>query len=273
MVILAVILVTLYLALVGLAYLFQERLLYFPLRGLSLTPAAGGLDYEEVWLETSDGVTLHGWFIPAASPRGVLLFFHGNAGNISHRLDSIDTFHRLGLSTFIIDYRGYGRSQGRPTEQGTYQDAEAAWRYLVEERQISPADIIIFGRSLGGGVASWLAQQYSPGALILESTFTSVTDMAARQYPFLPVRQLGRIHYDTLARLPEIDCPILIIHSPDDRIIPYEHSQRLYAAARDPKEFLEIRGGHNDGFIISASDYEARLDGFIEQYIDGRPED
>jgi len=272
MVIIVVILVTLYLVLLGLAYLFQERLLYFPLRSLSLTPAAGGLAYEEVWLETADGITLYGWFIPAMPRRGVLLFFHGNAGNISHRLDSIATFHRLGLSTLIVDYRGYGRSQGRPTEPGTYQDAEAAWRYLVEERQISPADIVIFGRSLGGGVASWLAQRHTPGALILESTFTSVTDIATQQYPFLPVRQLGRIHYDTLARLPEIGCPVLIVHSPDDRLIPYEHGQSLFAAAGEPKEFLEIRGDHNNGFIISASAYEARLNDFISRYIDDQPD-
>jgi pimeloyl-ACP methyl ester carboxylesterase len=259
----------LYVAVVALAYLFQERLLYFPLRGLSATPDAIGLAYETVSIETEDGIEISGWFIPADRPRGTLLFFHGNAGNISHRLDSIAAFHRLGLNTFIVDYRGYGQSQGKPTEQGTYRDAAAAWRYLVESRQIPPTEIIIFGRSLGGAVAAWLAHTHPPGALILESTFTSAPDMAAQAYPFLPVRQLIRIDYNTLARLPKIEVPLLIIHSPEDSVIPYGHSQTLFNAANQPKEFLEIRGGHNDGFIISAQAYEATLDRFISTYIDG----
>ncbi len=258
-----VIVVTLYVGLVALAFLFQERLLYFPLRGLAATPASIGLTYENVWLKTADGVKLSGWFIPAEPARGVVLFFHGNAGNISHRLDSIATFHDLGLSILIIDYRGYGQSKGKTTEQGTYLDAEAAWRYLVEERQIPPTKIVLFGRSLGGGVAAWLAQTHRPAGLILESTFTSVPDVAAQHYPFLPVRILTRVNYNTLDRLPAINCPVLIVHSPDDRLIPYQHAQRLFATAQEPKQFLELRGGHNEGFILSAQVYEAGLDTFI----------
>lgn len=261
-------LVAVYIVVVALAYFFQERLLYFPLRGITATPASRGLAYEDVWLETTDGVKIAGWFIPAVQPRATLLFFHGNAGNISHRLDSIETFHRLGLNTFIIDYRGYGQSEGRPSETGTYLDAAAAWRYLVEERQIPPDEIIIFGRSLGGAVAAWLAWQQSPGALILESTFTSAPDVASQAYPFLPVRQLARIDYNTLKRVPEIKAPLLIIHSPDDNVIPYDHSQRLFAAANEPKEFLTIRGGHNDGFLISAPAYEAKVAAFVAQYVE-----
>lgn len=261
-------LVALYVVIVALAYFFQERLLYFPLRTLTSTPASRGLAYEDVWLETRDGVRISGWFIPAAQPRATLLFFHGNAGNISHRLDSIETFHRLGLNTFIIDYRGYGQSEGKPTETGTYLDAAAAWRYLVEDRQIPAEEIIIFGRSLGGAVAAWLAQQQSPAALILESTFTSAPDVAASAYPFLPVRQLTRIDYNTLQRVAEIKAPILIVHSPDDNVIPYDHSQRLFAAANEPKEFLSIRGGHNDGFLISAPAYEAKVAAFVAQYVE-----
>ena len=262
----------LYGALVLLAFTFQERLLYFPLRGISATPSDIGLTYQSVRLTTDDGVNLSGWFIPAEPERAVVLFFHGNAGNISHRLDSIATFHRLGLSTLIIDYRGYGQSEGRPTEPGTYRDAEAAWHYLVQECQVPPNKLIIFGRSLGGGVASWLARQHPPAALILESTFTAATDVAAQVYPFLPVRQLSRIHYDTLSRLPEIHCPILIVHSPDDRVIPYSHGQRLFAAANEPKKFLEIRGDHNEGFIISARVYETSLNAFVGKYINGDQE-
>lgn len=262
------ILIVLYVALVAVAYFLQERLLYFPLRALATTPASRGLAYETIWVETEDGIKLSGWFIPADEPRGVLLFFHGNAGNISHRLDSIETFHRLRLSTLIIDYRGYGQSEGEPTEQGTYLDAEAAWDYLVEERRVSPTKIIIFGRSLGGAVAARLAQTHQPRALILESTFTSVPDVAAQAYPFLPVRQLARIHYNTLERLPDINSPVLIVHSPDDSVIPFSHGQRLFVSANEPKEFLKIRGGHNEGFIVSIAAYEEKIDAFITKYVE-----
>jgi fermentation-respiration switch protein FrsA (DUF1100 family) len=248
-------------------YLIQDRLLYFPLAHLSATPADINLSYEPVTLTTSDGVMLSGWFIPAENARGVVLYFHGNAGNISHRLDSIELFHRLGLTVFIIDYRGYGQSQGRPTEQGTYLDAEAAWHYLVEEQQISPEQIVLFGRSLGGAVAVWLAQQHTPGMLILESTFTSVPDVAAKHYPFLPVRWLSHFQYNSLQRLPTIKCPILVIHSPDDEIVPYDHGQQLFAAAPEPKYFLKLTGGHNQGFLITGQTYQTGLANFINTYL------
>ncbi len=205
----------------------------------------------------------------AAEPDGgVILFFHGNGGNISHRLGSLEMFHRLGLSTFIIDYRGYGQSEGSPSEQGTYLDAEAAWRYLVEERQIPPTQIIVFGELLGGAVAAWLAQTHSPQALILLSTFTSIPDMGAQTYPFMPVRLLARIQYNTLARMSEINCPVLIVHGQEDEIVPYGHGQRLFELANQPKEFLEIKGSHNEGVIISAVQYEAGLATFAAKYSD-----
>lgn len=255
-----------YLGLAALLFLGQERLIYFPTRTWLATPAQAGLPYEEIWLESADKVKLSGWFVPAESARGVILFFHGNGGNISHRLDSLELFHRLGWSTFIIDYRGYGQSEGQPGEQGTYLDAEAAWRFLVEEKQVTPAQIILFGESLGGAVASRLAQTHSPQALILLSTFTSIPDMGAQTYPFLPVRLLARVHYNTLARLPEITCPVLIIHSPDDEVVPYSHGQKLFEAANAPKEFLKLRGGHNEGVLLEAAAYEAGLEAFLDRY-------
>jgi fermentation-respiration switch protein FrsA (DUF1100 family) len=261
-----VLVVSLYIGVVLFLFLVQDQMVYFPTRGITVTPADIGLTYEPAWLETADGVKLFGWFVPVEQARGVVLFLHGNAGNISHRLDSIDTFHRLRLSVFIIDYRGYGQSEGKTSEQGTYLDAEAAWHYLVDERQIPPNEIILFGRSLGGAVAAWLAQKYSPGGLILESTFTSVPDVAAKHYPFLPVRLLARLKYNTLERLSEINCPVLIVHSPDDEIIPYSHGQQLFAAAQEPKEFLKLSGGHNEGVFISGKQYEAGLDVFITKY-------
>ncbi len=258
--------IILYIGLVTSLFIFQDRLIYFPIRHISATPADIGLTYEPVWLETADGVKLSGWYVPAKEARGVVLFFHGNAGNISHRLDSIGTFHRLGLSVFIIDYRGYGQSEGKTSEQGTYLDAEAAWRYLVEDQQIPADEIILFGRSLGGAVAAWLAQKHTPGLLILESSFTSVPDVAAKHYPFFPVRLLARFKYNTLERLPEINCPVLVVHSPDDEIIPYSHGEQLFAAAQEPKDFLNLSGGHNEGVFIMGKRYEAGLDAFITKH-------
>ena len=259
----------LYLAFMILLYIFQARLIYFPIKSLAASPTHLGLVYEEVWLETEDGLRLHGWFIPAESALRTVLFFHGNAGNISHRLESIEQFHRLGLNVFIIDYRGYGQSEGTPSELGTYRDGEAAWHYLVDQRQIPPEQIVIFGRSLGGGVGAWLAQKYQPGALILESTFASVPAVAAKHYPFIPVRLLARIHYNTLERIPEVNCPVLVIHSPDDEIIPYSNGESIFKAALPPKEFLQIKGGHNEGFLISQAKYEAGLRDFIKRHLDG----
>lgn len=255
-----------YVGLSLLLFLFQSRFIYFPLRQIEATPAIIGLAYETMQFEAEDRVKLSGWFIPAEGASHIVLFFHGNAGNISHRLESIALFHRLGLSVFIVDYRGYGQSEGSPSENGTYLDAAAAWRYLVEERGVDPEQIIIFGRSLGGAVATWLAHNHPPKALIIESTFTSVPDMGARQYPFLPVRLLARIHYNSLERIPQINVPILIVHSPDDEIIPYSHGQQLFQAANEPKAFLQLRGGHNEGFIISGQPYEEGLKSFIEKY-------
>ena len=181
-----------YIGLAVLLMVFQSRFIYFPERAIYANPDEIGLSYEAVSFEASDEVGLVGWFVPAEQSRGVVLFCHGNAGNISHRLESIQAFNRLGLDTFIFDYRGYGRSEGRTTERGTYRDAEAAWRYLVEGRQVDPSQMVIFGRSLGGTIAAWLVQERPPKALILESTFTSVPDMAALGDPQPEISVEGR---------------------------------------------------------------------------------
>jgi len=254
-----------YLAFAGFLFIFQSHYIYYPERVLSVTPRSIGLDFENIHFETADGLKLSGWFVPSESARGVILFCHGNAGNISHRLDSIQIFHQLGLDVFIFDYRGYGQSEGKPTEQGTYKDAEAAWRYLIEERQVKPNEVIIFGRSLGGAVASWLAQSHKPGALILESTFTSLPDIAAGLYPYLPVRLLLRFEYNTAEYLGRVDCPVLIVHSRDDEIMPFNHGQQLFESAKEPKKFLETTGTHNNGFITSGKRYEDGLHTFISQ--------
>jgi fermentation-respiration switch protein FrsA (DUF1100 family) len=254
-------------AVVGLLLsIFQERLIYFPERQLIATPMDAALQYEDVHLTTSDGVLLHGWYVPADNQQAVLLYFHGNGGNISHRIEALLQFHRIGLSTLIIDYRGYGRSEGEPGESGTYKDAEAAWRYLVVDRKINPGTIVLLGRSLGGAVAAYLASRESPRALILESTFTSIPDRGAELYPYFPVRLLSRFRYDTLNRMKEIRSPLLIVHSPEDEIVPFSHGQHLFQAANEPKEFLRIGGGHNDGFVVSAAQYERGLRDFLSRY-------
>ena len=256
-------LISAYGVVIVLVFLTQSSLVYFPMRSVDMSPKKIGLDYEEVQLETSDGVTLSSWFIPAKEQRGVLLFCHGNAGNISHRLESIRIFHDLGLSVLIFDYRGYGRSEGSISEEGTYLDAEAAWEYLVKDRHIKASEIILFGRSIGGSIAAKLAAKRQASALILESSFTSITDLGAQVYPYLPIRLLSRYYYDTSSYLEQINMPLLIIHSSDDEIIPFTHAKALYKNANEPKELLVITGDHNAGFYLSGEHYINGIDRFL----------
>ncbi|MFZ5771696.1 MAG: alpha/beta hydrolase [Thermodesulfobacteriota bacterium] len=243
----------------------QSRFVYFPDPAIFSTPEKLGLKFRSLTFTTADHVKLAAWFIPAAEAKGVILFCHGNAGNISHRLETIDIFHRLGYATFIFDYRGYGQSEGTPSEAGTYRDVEAAWDYLVKQENIDPGQIIVFGRSLGGSIAAWLCSRKTPRACILESTFTSARDMAAAMYPLLLGRLLCRFHYDTEAAVAKITCPLLIIHSPDDDIVPFSHGRRLFAAAREPKTFLQISGNHNAGFLLSGDHYKKGLEDFLKR--------
>lgn len=256
-----------YVVFVTIVYFMQGRMLYLanvPGRTLSMTPADIGLDYRDITLETTDGVMIHGWLIEGQSSR-VLLFFHGNAGNISHRLDSIRQFHNLGFSVFLIDYRGYGQSGGRTTESGLYRDADAAWRYLVEDRGFVPNDIVVFGRSLGASVASRLATKVQPRALIVESSFTSVPDIAAELYPWLPVRWLTRLSHATRDYVADVSCPVLVVHSRDDEIIPFHHGEAIYSAANEPRTLLPIRGTHNDAFLRDERAYIVGLQTFLRE--------
>jgi hypothetical protein len=252
-----------YLGLAAYMYLFQESYVFFPSRVLAAHPGDAGLSHDEVHFQATDGTRLHGWFVPAAGGQLTVLFLHGNAGNIGHRLDSLRIFNRLGLSTFIFDYRGYGRSDGRPSEEGTYRDAQGAWRYLVEVRGVPADRVVFFGRSLGCAVATWLATRHPPRALIIESCFTSVPELARLYYPLLPVRLLARIRYDTLQRIQEVRAPVLVVHSQADEIVPFDHGRRVFQAAGEPKVFLPIEGSHNDGFLQSGQHYVAGLERFL----------
>jgi fermentation-respiration switch protein FrsA (DUF1100 family) len=256
----------------ALMFLMQERLLYLPSiggRALVTTPAQIGLAWDEVEFTTADGVDLHGWFIPAEDNLGTIIIHHGNAGNISHRLDTLRIFNEVGLNSFIFDYRGYGRSDGRPTEQGTYLDAEAAWEYVTQTRGIPAGEVVLFGRSLGAAIAARQATRTPPGALILESAFTSVPALAAEIYPIFPVRTLARLDYDTQDYLAQLDprVPVLVVHSPEDEIIPYSHGEALLAAAGERGTHLQLRGDHNTGFLHSGGLYRDGLGEFIQAHL------
>jgi fermentation-respiration switch protein FrsA (DUF1100 family) len=246
------IVLTAYLGLAVLLWIFQSRMLYMPTPKIEAAPSDLRLAFEDIRIPTPDGQTLAAWYIPAENARYTVLFCHGNAGNISHRLDTLDVFNKLGLNCLIFDYRGYGQSTGSPTEEGTIQDGLAARQWLLDNKQVAPADIILFGRSLGGAVAARIAARTAdiPSAgLVIESSFTSFTDIGSHYYPWLPVQWFARFSYDSLDALKSIHCPVAVIHSPDDDVIPYKMGCRLYETARSPKHFAELKGTHNEGFV------------------------
>jgi len=249
----------------GLVLLFmQPRFLYRPVRNIALTPADLDLDFEEVTFQSDDGVALNGWFVPAPKATFTVLFCHGNGGNIMHRLDTINLFYAMGLSCFVFDYRGYGKSAGTPTEAGTYLDARAAYDWLTQTKHVSAEQIIIFGRSLGGSIAAHLAGQVAPRGLVLESAFTSYPDIGAKFYPYMPVRLFARYRYNTRAHLSRVRCPVLVMHSSDDELIPFEFGMQLFDTANEPKQFVKLIGGHNDSFLVSGDLYEDAWDRWLD---------
>jgi hypothetical protein len=244
---------------------FADRLVYFPSRPHDGgTPAALGLAYEDVELTASDGVRLHAWFVPAPGAQRVLLFLHGNAGNISHRLDKLAVFSELGASVLLLDYRGYGRSQGTPDEAGTYRDADAAYAWL-RTRGIPAQHIVAYGESLGGPIATDLAARQPVGGLILESAPSSILAVARHHYPVVPVGMFLSIRYDALEKIGRVHAPLLILHSPSDEIVPYALAEQLYAAANQPKRLVQLRGGHNDNFMVAADTYRTALHDFLQR--------
>ena len=252
-------------------YFAQALFIYapqMPTRELVATPTDIGLEYENLNLITVDNENIHAWYIPAkTSTAKTVLFFHGNAGNISHRLETIKIYNDLGFNFLILDYRGFGISTGKPSELGTYLDADAAWEYLIKEQKLEPKNIIIAGRSLGGGIAAELAKKVRPALLILESTFTSMTEVSAKHYPFMPTGLIVKHEYETYEKLKDIHCPIVFVHSKNDEVIPYEHSQRNFELANEPKQFIELRGGHGSGFLFSLHDYVNGLKHAVQEML------
>ncbi|MCA6595905.1 MAG: alpha/beta hydrolase [Pseudanabaena sp.] len=264
---------------IGLAialYFGQSNMVFMPSKDILETPKSIGLKFEDIQLTTKDNINLSAWFVPAQDNnfigQGVILFCHGNGGNISNRLSYLPIFKDLGFATFLFDYRGYGKSEGQPSEVGTYQDVEAVWQYLTQERKIPSQRIIIYGESLGGAIASYIAQttatknpQNSPAGLILASTFTSISDRAAELYPFLPIRLLSKFSYNSIERLPKIKIPMLIIHSTDDEIIPFHHGEKNFQVANIPKKLVKLRGDHNGGFLDSLETYRKGINEFTQK--------
>lgn len=226
----------------------EKMSVFVPEKNIFSVPKEIGLNFEDVYFDTSDGVKLNGWFVGAKDAKSTLLFFHGNAGNIGDRLGKIALFHKLGLNVFIFDYRGYGKSEGSPTEEGIYKDGLAAFDYLVTRNDVYKNRIIGYGASLGSAVAVDLATKRPLAALILDGTFSSATDMAKWIYPFIP-SFLIQTKLDSVSKIKNIAIPQLFIHSMDDEVVPIQLGQRLYEEANEPKEFLEICGNHNDGHL------------------------
>ncbi len=259
--------------------LFERSLIFFPSRypdGFWDTEAVAhgsGCVVEDRFFETEDGVRLHGWWIQrvdGGDDDPVLLFFHGNAGNLSHRAGMLFDFAtRVPARVFVVGYRGYGRSEGRPSEDGLYLDARAAWRHLTREGGVQPDRIVIFGKSLGGAVAVDLATEVEPAGLIVESSFSSIPDMAGKHYPFVP-KFMIRTRMNSLAKISMISCPKLFIHSKADRVVPYALGRKLYEAAADPKRFHEVVGaGHNETWLVGGNAYFDALRGFVRESVKG----
>jgi len=237
--------------------MFEDRYIYFPEKEVLYTPSSVGLEFRTVQPVTSDGITLHGWYIPHPAARYTVLHFHGNAGNISHRLHLYGRWHEMGLSVFAVDYRGYGQSGGTPSEKGLYEDGRASWQYLTGKLNVPAEHIILAGRSLGCAVAAQLGGEVKAAGLVLETPFTSAPDLARTFYPWLPIGFLMRTKLDTLSRIRRIHLPLLIIRAGEDEIVPAAMAEEIFSAAHEPKIFVTLPGGHNGFDGISEKEYLA----------------
>lgn len=253
-------LAVLVLILVTSLFLFYPRVesffIYFPQSHFDFSPEEFRLQYKEAHFHTEDDNQLHGWFFPSEKDGPVILHFHGNAGNISHRLDLVQPFLRKGLSVFLVDYRGFGKSSGRPSEPGLYKDGLAAWSYLVEKERIAPERIILHGHSIGAAIAIEVALQKKVRSLVIESAFTSTKDMAKTMALFALFSPVFPAHYNNLEKIPRVSAPKLVIHGERDEIVPFAMGQKLFEAAASPKSFYPVKdAGHNDVFLVGGEKY------------------
>jgi len=239
----------------------ERRITFFPMKRVEFTPEVAGLSFEDIYFAARDNARINAWFIPADQARYTILFCHGNAGNIGHRLEKITMLHRIGLNVFIIDYRGYGQSRGRPSERGLYLDAKAGYDYLLNHRRLSPEQIILYGESLGSAAVIDLASKEKVAGLILEGTFTRGRDMAKRICPFLPAF-LFSDSFNSLDKIKQVNAPKLFIHSKNDEIVPFAFCRKLYDTADKPKYLAELIGGHNSAFVDSREKYISSIASF-----------
>lgn len=245
---------------------FERKLIYFPQRAHDVRPGDLGLAFEDLALTAEDGVRVHGWYLPPpGEPRWTVLLAHGNGGNISHRLDrTLFLQSKLGAAVLLFDYRGYGKSEGSPDEEGTYRDARAAHRWLVEDKRVAADSLVLFGESLGSAVALDLALSRPCRALVLESPFASIPAMARAVYPFLPLWPLVRTRYDNEAKVPRLAVPLLVLHGDRDEVVPLAQGRRVFEAAPEPKRFFTIPGaGHNDTYIVGGEAYWDAVGDFL----------
>lgn len=245
-----------------LLYFLQSRFIFYPMRQVEATPADIGVPYEDVYIEVEDGERVNAWYTPpdAADANGaVVLVCHGNAGNISHRLATLEFFRGLGAGVLLFDYRGYGRSDGTPGEEEVYADARASYNWLVTQKKVAAERIVFYGESLGGAIAADLASKRPCRGLMVESSFTSIVDMGKRMFPILPVRLLVRHEFNSMEKMAKVRCPVLVTHSPDDEVIPYAMGERLYAAANEPKRFVALVGDHNGREYFGLDSYRTAV--------------
>lgn len=248
-----------------LARVFENKMIYFPPRYPEgwTSPSVYGLAVEDVWLTAEDGVRINAWFLANSASPKALLWFHGNAENIGMGLEQMKALSHLGTNILAVDYRGYGKSEGLPNEAGVYRDGEAAYRYLVESRHFPPRNIFIYGHSLGGAVATEMAFQHECGGLIVESSFTSMREMARHvmKVPFM--EYVTKSRFDSVTKIAQIRAPVMIIHGREDKLIPFSMGERLYAAAHEPKTFLATQSGHDDPYILGGKEYWDHWKAFI----------
>ena len=251
----------------------ESRLIYFPDRTVRATPADVGLPYEDLYLETKDGVRLNAWFVPKPGARATMLWFHGNAGNMGDRVAQIKIYHqRWSVSQMLIDYRGYGKSGGEVSEEGTYEDGRAAMAYVTEDKGISPQALVLFGRSIGAAIAVQMATEFKAAGLILETPFTSIRDMARRHYPLIGRAYPLSIRYASIDKIAQVTMPLLVLHGDRDDIVPFGQGERLFQAANEPKRFFTISGaGHNDILLRADNAYHLEVAQFIAQVVGPEP--
>jgi fermentation-respiration switch protein FrsA (DUF1100 family) len=239
----------------------EERLIFYPVKTVDQTPRDVGLDFDDLYFTARDGVSLHGWFIPYSGAQNTILWFHGNAGNIGHRVQNLRLLHdKVKINIFIFDYRGYGRSGGEISEAGSYLDGNAAMDFLRQRYNVNPRQLVLFGRSLGAAVAAEMATRVDSMAVILESPFVSVREMARAAFPLVPLGLLLSTRYDNLEKVRRVRSPLLVLHGDRDEVVPFAQGRIVFEAARQPKRFYAIAGaGHNDTFIAGGDTYFAAL--------------